>query len=151
MMVRPFVSLRAIEGVLTLDPDSDYKIFTWRQQQHEFDSPTPNGEPGPSKLLASVTVPRGSSPTLYLHNPTQPLPAPTAYRNPSYYAFHPVLTPEGSPAPSTAGRCSRQSKKKNDDDGKDGVPKLVKQFEKFHSQNGVRTVMGSIGPVKNGE
>lgn len=148
MMVRPFVSLRAIEGVLTLDPDSDYKIFTWRQQQHEFDSPTPNGEPGPSKLLASVTVPRESSPTLYLHNPTQPLPAPTAYRNPSYYAFHPVMTPEASLTPSTAGRCSRQSKKK---DGKDGVPKLVKQFEKFHSQNGVRTVMGSIGPVKNGE
>jgi hypothetical protein len=25
-----------------------------------------------------------------------------------------------------------------------------KQFEEFHNQNGVRTIMGSIGPVQNG-
>lgn len=25
-----------------------------------------------------------------------------------------------------------------------------KEFERFHSENGVRTVMGSIGPVQNG-
>lgn len=31
------------------------------------------------------------------------------------------------------------------------MPKLMKQFEKFHSENGVRTVMGNIGSVKNGE
>lgn len=29
-------------------------------------------------------------------------------------------------------------------------PKHKKEFEKFHSENGVRTVMGSIGPVQNG-
>jgi len=28
-------------------------------------------------------------------------------------------------------------------------PKHKKEFEKFHSENGVRTVMGSIGPVQN--
>jgi len=56
---------------------------------------------------------------------------------------------KGSPAPSTAMKRSRGNHKKGDD-GRDGIPKLVKQFEKFHSQNGVRTVMGSIGPVENG-
>jgi len=56
--------------------------------------------------------------------------------------------PKGSPALSTAIKHSRGNHK--DDDGRDGIPKLVKQFEKFHSQNGVRTVMGSIGPVENG-
>ncbi|KAH6918297.1 hypothetical protein BKA70DRAFT_12675 [Coprinopsis sp. MPI-PUGE-AT-0042] len=30
-----------------------------------------------------------------------------------------------------------------------GIPKLRKDFEKFHSENGVRTVVGSIGPVEN--
>jgi len=64
--------------------------------------------------------------------------------------FHPTTTSKGSPAPSTAGKCSRGNYKK-DDSGGDGIPKLVKQFEKFHSQNGVRTVMGSIGPVENGK
>lgn len=29
--------------------------------------------------------------------------------------------------------------------------KHQKEFENFHGQNGVRTVLGSIGPVKNGE
>ena len=30
------------------------------------------------------------------------------------------------------------------------IPKHKLEFEKFHSENGVRTVMGSIGPVHNG-
>jgi hypothetical protein len=41
--------------------------------------------------------------------------------------------------------------KEKDEEERDGVPKLMKQFKKFHSENGVRTVIGSIGPVKNGE
>ncbi|KAJ3573784.1 hypothetical protein NP233_g2206 [Leucocoprinus birnbaumii] len=145
-----------------LDDDSDYTIFTWRQQQYQFDAPTSNtngidhvptlaiGEPGPSKSPASSSAPVGPTPTLYLHNPTQPLPTPPSYRNPSYYAFHPAPVSKGSPAPSTTGKSSRKStRKKREDDGKDGVPKLMKQFEKFHNENGVRTVMGSIGPVNN--
>jgi hypothetical protein len=36
------------------------------------------------------------------------------------------------------------------DDEDDGIPKHKKEFDKFHSENGVRTVMGSIGPVQNG-
>lgn len=148
-----------------LDDESDYMIFTWRQQQYQFDSSTSNtnggghvpsiavGEPGPSKLplTASSSAPTGPTPTLYLHDPAQPLPALPAYRNPSYYAFHPTPVAKGSPAPSTTGKSSRRSNRKieGEDEGKDGVPKLMKQFEKFHSENGVRTVMGSIGPVKN--
>jgi hypothetical protein len=31
----------------------------------------------------------------------------------------------------------------------DGVPAHKKDFEKFHGENGVRTVVGSIGPVQN--
>ena len=33
----------------------------------------------------------------------------------------------------------------------DGVPKFKKDFFKFHNQNGVRTVIGTIGPVKGGK
>ena len=33
----------------------------------------------------------------------------------------------------------------------DGVPKFKKDFLKFHNENGVRTLTGSIGPVKNGK
>jgi len=36
------------------------------------------------------------------------------------------------------------------DDENDSIPKHKKEFDKFHSENGVRTVMGSIGPVQNG-
>ena len=32
----------------------------------------------------------------------------------------------------------------------DGVPAFKREFEKFHGENGVRTVIGSIGPVNNG-
>ncbi len=32
-----------------------------------------------------------------------------------------------------------------------GMPKHKKDFIDFHNANGVRTVMGSIGPVKDGE
>ena len=33
----------------------------------------------------------------------------------------------------------------------DGVPKFKKDFLKFHNENGVRSLIGSIGPVKNGK
>jgi len=159
-MVCLFVFL-GIEYAFTLNPDSDYTIFTWRQQQHQSDSPRVNpngiehtrsvaiGEPGLSRLPVSFTAPRESSPTLYLHNPAHPLPVSPAYRNPSYYAFDATPMPKGSPAPSTAMKHGQDNHMKGDG-GRDGIPKLVKQFEKFHSQNGVRTVMGSIGPVENG-
>ncbi|KAF9440326.1 hypothetical protein P691DRAFT_780115 [Macrolepiota fuliginosa MF-IS2] len=145
--------------IWNLDDESDYAIFSWRQQQYQFDSPSmptniPSiaiGEPGPSRLPVSSSVVEGKpSPTLHLHDPAQALPIPPAYRNPSYYAFHAAPTPKASPAPSSTGRSSRRSdhkkeKKEKNDDG----TKLMRQFEKFHNENGVRTVMGSIGAVQN--
>lgn len=97
-----------------------------------------------------------STPTLHLHDPSQPLPAPPAYLNASYYLFQPSRAhhphPDShSPSPSNRSRKSKVSKQtlavpqRND-----GIPVHKKEFEKFHGENGVRTVMGSIGPVQNG-
>lgn len=33
---------------------------------------------------------------------------------------------------------------------RDGTPKHKKEFEDFHTSNGVRTIIGTIGPVQNG-
>ena len=44
----------------------------------------------------------------------------------------------------------KRSKKGNQEDVHDDIPDFKKQFESFHSANGVRTVMGTIGPVQNG-
>lgn len=98
------------------------------------------------------------TPTLHLHNHAQPLPRPTAYRNPSYYLFQPshaapYARSTRSPAPSRGSKRSKKSKNVYTDDGEeedDGIPKHKKEFERFHSENGVRTVLGSIGPVQNG-
>lgn len=98
-----------------------------------------------------------STPTLHLHDPSQPLPAPPAYLNASYYLFQPSRAHHShleshSPSPSNRSRKSKVSKRTlavpHDDKG--GIPVHKKEFEKFHGENGVRTVMGSIGPVQNG-
>ncbi|KAG6839214.1 hypothetical protein C0991_004838 [Blastosporella zonata] len=61
-----------------------------------------------------------------------------------------------SPAPSTRSKKSQHTKgsranniNNNVNDEDEGIPKHKKEFEKFHGENGVRTVMGSIGPVQN--
>ena len=132
--------------------ESDYTIFVWRQQQQ------------PSPLLSSSvsdsTHSTHSTPTLHLHNPAQSLPVPPAYLNASFYLFHPsrahhLSAHSKSPSPSNRSRRSQKTKgTKHGDAAKpeeDGVPSFKKQFEKFHGENGVRTVMGSIGPVHNGK
>lgn len=94
-----------------------------------------------------------SGPTLHLHNPKEPMPTPPAYLNASYYMFHPsqVHVPSTKRSPTPSNASTRKSKKgKNTNDENDGIPKFKKEFERFHSENGVRTVMGSIGPVQNG-
>lgn len=49
------------------------------------------------------------------------------------------------------GKRSKKGRSTFDqEDVDDGIPNFKKQFESFHSANGVRTVMGSIGPVQNG-
>ena len=47
---------------------------------------------------------------------------------------------------------SSKSKKtaKTKGEERDPVPKHKKEFDKFHSENGVRTIQGNIGPVQNG-
>lgn len=125
--------------VLTFENvDSDYTILTWRQKQASSDSDT-------------VGM------ALFLHNPSLPLPQPPAYTNPSYYLFKRVasMSPKARSVSTNGARSihSRKSRKSVRsvgsgmlDDG--GVPKYKKDFFKTHNQNGVRTVIGTIGPVK---
>ena len=105
--------------------DGDYTIFQWRQ----------NGNSDP--------------PTIYLRDPSEPLPSQSSYRNPSFYLFHPDYSApaQTSPQPSTP---SPRSKKSNTPNGVAPKPKHKKEFEDFHTSNGVRTIVGTIGPIPNG-
>ena len=111
--------------------ESDYSIFTWRQKSESQETATP---------------------TLYLHNPKSPYPSPPDYMNPSYYAFRRHTSPmaSGSSRGSKSAR-SLKSRSKIGDNEQNGVPSHKVDFMKFHNENGVRTVTGSVGPVKNGE
>lgn len=118
-----------------MPPESDYTIFVWRQK--------------------SVIDGQDPMPVLHIRNPDQPLPAPPAYQNPSFYQFRPRPTAT-SPAQSRRSNGdqhsvkSGKSKKTAKMEPQDTVPKHRKEFEKFHSENGVRTIQGNIGPVQNG-
>ncbi|KAG6820639.1 hypothetical protein H0H93_013838 [Arthromyces matolae] len=140
------------DAIWNLDDDSDYTIFVWRQHQPAPAS-TPTPTPSATTDSNKFRPPPAHTPTLYLHNPSASLPGPSDYRNPSYYLYRPNAR-RSSPAPSTRSKKSTRkdgsrhtSSIMNDDD--DGIPKHKKDFEKFHGENGVRTVMGSIGPVHN--
>ncbi|TFK54746.1 hypothetical protein OE88DRAFT_1710557 [Heliocybe sulcata] len=121
---------------ISLSTDSDYTIFKWRQKTASESS-------------------SDHTPTLHLNDPKRPLPAAPAYRNPSFYLFRAndeKAPPKRSPsklAPRSviSGKSSRRKSQILDED--DAIPKHKKEFEKFHNENGVRTVMGSIGPVKD--
>ncbi|KAH7908306.1 hypothetical protein BJ138DRAFT_1091529 [Hygrophoropsis aurantiaca] len=122
------------DSVWNLDDDSDYTIFVWRQKS-------------PSSTSDHVAP----MPTLHVYDPKHPLPSPPAYCNPSFYLFRPSKATSPPPHSVKSGK-SRKTK-----DGKPGSPESTeaftvvakhrKDFERFHSENGVRTVMGSIGPV----
>lgn len=92
-----------------------------------------------------------------MRNPAQPLPEPgTAYTNAAYYAYQ--RSTSVSPRPPSRAKSvrsvatSRRSRRTGDGDDQDtdGVPLFKKQFQEFHAENGVRTVFGQIGPVRNG-
>ncbi|KIM48748.1 hypothetical protein M413DRAFT_437926 [Hebeloma cylindrosporum] len=156
------------DAIWNLDDDSDYTIFVWRRQQQHPEDHSVHAEPEhpavastsrtlhfpPTPVLASSTT--APTPTLHLHSPTKPLPIPPAYLNPSYFTFQssraePPPT-RRSPVPSHASLGKRSKKGRSifeQEDANDGVPDFKKQFENFHSLNGVRTVMGTIGPVQN--
>ncbi|THH18478.1 hypothetical protein EW146_g2514 [Bondarzewia mesenterica] len=112
---------------------ADYTIFVWRlnNSPSEFDD----------------------TPTIYLRNPSEPLPSESSYRNLSYYLFRPDRRPGSSRAGSRDSHHDGSSIRSKGSAAKvehEEVPKFKKEFEKFHNENGVRTIMGSIGPVQNG-
>ena len=115
-------------------PESDYTIFVWRQK---------SVEPGSDMRLS-----------LHVHDPSQPVPRPPAYQNPSFYQFRPKPVAP-SPPRTVSGRSqpsvkSGKSRKTTKTESKNTIPDHRKEFEDFHSQNGVRTIMGGIGPVHSG-
>ena len=114
--------------------ESDFSIFAWRMKSS---APSSDG-----------------TPVLHVRNPDQPLPPPTQYRNTSFYMFRPKATPTSPRLPaspdSTSVRSGKSRKRSKETTLKDAAPKFKQEFEKFHNENGVRTVSGSIGPVNNG-
>ncbi|KAI0929190.1 hypothetical protein AcW1_006204 [Taiwanofungus camphoratus] len=118
--------------IWNLDDDSDYTIFLWRQK-----STTPGDD---------------ACPVLHLRDPDESLPSPPAYQNSSFYIFIPkpsIPSPRSqSSAESTPvkGKARKETKTVKQ---QDNTPKYRQEFEKFHSENGVRTILGSIGPVNN--
>ncbi|KAI0345357.1 hypothetical protein BDW22DRAFT_1354278 [Trametopsis cervina] len=122
------------ESIWNLDDESDYTIFVWRHK-----SSAEGGEP---------------MPVLHVRNPELPLPTPTAYQNPSFYLFRPKPAPTSPPRSKRtngdrASTKSAKSKKTAKAEPQDNVPKHKKEFDRFHSENGVRTIQGNIGPVQN--
>ncbi|KAI0273571.1 hypothetical protein BC834DRAFT_854427 [Gloeopeniophorella convolvens] len=110
-------------SVWNLDDDADYTIFQWRQ-----------GE-------------TAESPTLFLRNPSEPLPSQSSYRNTSFYLFRSDHT--GSVRHDSHHDSSSARSKKKNSPQRDSVLKHRKDFEEFHTSNGVRTITGSIGPVQD--
>ncbi|KIY43503.1 hypothetical protein FISHEDRAFT_67963 [Fistulina hepatica ATCC 64428] len=134
-----------------LDDDADYTIFSWRLQQ----SPDGPESSTSSAMSSSPSIrPTPAAPILHLHNPALPLPQPPDYQNPLFYAFRPSRVAHNA-TPSPRPRSMRSRKTAGSRLGSvgtysdDGVPQHKKEFERFHSENGVRTVMGSFGPVQN--
>ncbi|KAJ7709682.1 hypothetical protein B0H17DRAFT_233043 [Mycena rosella] len=133
------------ETIWNLDDDADYTIFVWRQQPASSDTAS-----------TSAALDHRETPTLHLHAPHAPLPTPPAYRNPAYYVF---AARRDAPSPAHSAPRARSAKAKSRRTkasaraaaaaADDGVPTFRKEFEQFHGANGVRTVMGSIGPVPN--
>lgn len=132
--------------IWTLDDDQDYTIFAWRCQQRPLLPPESSGSSS------------CRHPTLHLHNPAESLPAASEYRNASYYLFLPshacvpyIQLQTGATSSTRSGKSPYSLNlgklKASSDENAGSVFK--RNFEKFHAHNGVRTVFGSIGPVKN--
>lgn len=137
----PLITRSPIQAFLaTFLLDSDYTIFVLRHQQLQRASPVP------------------ITPSLHLRHPSRALPTPTEYRNPAFYLFQPsraLLAPPSANGPGTARSSSgassvksRKSKLGNQLDSTD-LPAHRKTFMDFQASNGIRTVVGSIGPVEN--
>ncbi|KIY65282.1 hypothetical protein CYLTODRAFT_400654 [Cylindrobasidium torrendii FP15055 ss-10] len=137
------------DSIWNLDDDSDYTIFVWRQKNEP-----PDLSASVSSVSSATDIP-ATTPTLHLHSPSLPLPTPPAYRNTAYYQFHPSRSgllhpPTTRLAPRNgSSRGSIQSRRSKASATTSIGPETIKKdFERFHSENGVRTVTGNIGPVK---
>lgn len=100
----------------------------------------------------SATPDSDQSPVLYVRNPDDPLPVPPAYQNASFYMFRPKLSAPSLPRSAKSSAKSSKHTRKQEEEAHAKVvpPKHKREFEQFHSENGVRTIMGGIGPVKRG-
>ncbi|KAG0705077.1 hypothetical protein DFH29DRAFT_908713 [Suillus ampliporus] len=121
------------DAMWNMDDDSDYTIFVWRQK-----APSTSERP-----ITDIT------PTLHVHDPAAPLPEPPAYCNPSFYLFSSVRVTSPRPRSARSGKSRAIHPNPPDDEEISGVAKHRRDFERFHSENGVRTVLGTIGPVDN--
>lgn len=126
-------------GIENIRTESDYTIFVWREK-----SPSPH-------------LDEADMPTIHLRNPNKPLPGPNDYRNPSFYMFLPHQPSTSTPDDGISRTRSLHSghtdkstrSKKTAKTKEDNEPTFRKAFDKFHNENGVRTLTGSIGPVGN--
>ncbi|EIM89939.1 uncharacterized protein STEHIDRAFT_74325 [Stereum hirsutum FP-91666 SS1] len=118
------------ESVWNLDDDADYTIFAWR--------------------LKSTSAAKNESPTIFLRDPQAPLPTISdgSYRNPSFYLFRPGMNPPTYSEGHHDAMSVKSKKSAKSMPNHNALPKHKKDFEKFHSGNGVRTITGSIGPVQ---
>lgn len=106
-----------------------------------------------------------NTPTLHMHDPRRRLPSPPEYCNPSHYVFQAQVKQaevqsqrsgggsvkrKDSPDPSAKSKKGKVIGLEDDSSEDDTLPKFKKQFNRFHEENGVRIVVGSIGPVQNG-
>lgn len=112
--------------------DADYTIFAWR--------------------LKSTSAAKNESPTIFLRDPQAPLPTISdgSYRNPSFYLFRPGMNPPTYSEGHHDAMSVKSKKSAKSMPNHNALPKHKKDFEKFHSGNGVRTITGSIGPVQGG-
>jgi hypothetical protein len=77
--------------------------------------------------------------------------------NAAYYVFQPSRAArKDTPSPAPRARSAKSRKTTGSmrahaagAAAHDATPSFKQAFEKFHGENGVRTVMGSIGPVEN--
>ncbi|KAG8853527.1 hypothetical protein FRB96_008129 [Tulasnella sp. 330] len=122
----------------------------------------PGAPPSPTSVTSTSNAPPPpASPTLFAQNPDRPLPGPSEYQNPSFYAFRPKPQPpphhhhprsrspnepNGRPR-SLRSNKSRKSMRRGSMDANEQDDYKTK-FNKFHTENGVRTVTGKIGPVE---
>ncbi|KAH9930718.1 uncharacterized protein B0H18DRAFT_993209 [Fomitopsis serialis] len=81
------------------------------------------------------------SPVLHVRNPDEPQPAPPAYRNPSFYMFR-------AKTQDHLLRFLKRTRKTVQARKREMSRRTQARIEQFHNENGVRTIVGGIGPAK---